>query len=56
MYISRYPIQSLCIGCAQVLDGLVKVLSLGYVGTMLNCDILCWFTKRRVKAMKKAAQ
>jgi hypothetical protein len=53
IYRNTYPLQGFCVGCVQILDGLIKVASLGFVGAMMATDVLVWFTRRRIKKSRQ---
>jgi hypothetical protein len=56
MYINRQPVQGFLFGCAQILDGIIKVLSLGFVGTTMVMGLSCWLVMRKIDTLRKSVK
>ncbi len=38
-------IENFCVGIADIIDGIVKVLTLGFFGSTLSYKVIFWFHK-----------
>jgi len=49
MWKASRRLENFVVGLCDVVDGLVKVISLGFFGTNLSYSLICWFTDRRYR-------